>query len=226
MLSPSELFEQYQNYGKALSHTFAKRLGSRRIATEDILQWGMTGLWEASQRFNPEGTVTFETFAYYRVRGAIYDELRKLSMTPRSTRRKAAEMRGQDEYLQSEVPTFDPRASDADQARTMRDAIRGLGAVFLASQLTSEDGENPLENIAEPEKDDPVDRELIGKTKIAMQSLPERQRTVLMEFYVKGRSMSEIADTLGVNKATVSREHARAVEQLRDALGLVPKPPK
>jgi RNA polymerase sigma factor for flagellar operon FliA len=220
VLGANELFEQYQNYATALAHTFARRLGSRRVRTEDIVQWGLAGLFEAAQRFNPEGTVTFETFAYYRVRGAIYDELRKLSMTPRSARRKAAQMRGQDEYLQNEVPDFDPRLSDGEQTVRVREAIRGLGAVFLASQLASEDGEDPLDRIAEPESDEePIDRELLEKVKRAVATLPERQRRVLEEFYVKGRSMSELAVELGVNKATISREHSRAVEKLREAVG-------
>jgi len=231
VLSASELFEQYQNYAKALSHTFARRLGSRRIATEDIVQWGLTGLFEAAQRFNPDSSVTFETFAYYRVRGAIYDELRKLSMMPRSTRRRAAELRGQDEFTQSEVAGRDPNISDVEQARQVRDAIRGLGAIFLASQLATEDGEDPLDNIAAKSDDDEVaDRELIAKTRTAMAALPERQQKILSEFYVKGRSMTEIATELGVNKATVSREHSRAVLELREQLGLEvvvpPKPPK
>ncbi len=227
MLSASELFEQYQNYAKALSHTFARRLGSRRIATEDIVQWGLTGLFEAAQRFNPESTVTFETFAYYRVRGAIYDELRKLSMMPRSTRRRAAEMRGQDEFTQSEVPGRDPNVDDVEQARQVRDAIRGLGAIYLASQLASEEGEDPLDNIAATSDEDDVEnRELIAKTRVAMSALPERQRMILTEFYVKGRSMTEIAAELGINKATVSREHARAVLELRDRIGLEPDPPQ
>jgi RNA polymerase sigma factor FliA len=200
-----ELFEQYENYGKAIAHTFAKRLASKRVSTENIVQWGLAGLYEAARRFNPESSVTFETFAYYRIRGAIHDELRKLSLTPR-TRRKAAEQRGQDEYLQSEVPDFDPRLSDAEQASRVRDAIRGLGAVFLASQLATEDGEDPLAQVA--------------KTRAAVAKLPERQRVVLQAFYVEHRSMSELATTLGVNKATVSREHSRAVSALREALGI------
>lgn len=217
MLGANELFEQYQNYAKALALTFARRLGSRRVRSEDIVQWGLAGLFEAARRYNPESTVSFETFAYYRVRGAIYDEMRKLSMMPRSSRRKAAEMRGQDEYLQNEVPDFDPRISDGEQASRVRDAIRGLGAVFLASQLTSEDGEDPLAQIADKSDDDePADRELMEKVRVAMAALPDRQRTVLEQFYVKGKSMSEIAIELGVNKATISREHSRAVERLRE----------
>jgi RNA polymerase sigma factor FliA len=215
-----ELFEQYENYGKAIAHTFAKRLASKRVSTENIVQWGLAGLYEAARRFNPESSVTFETFAYYRIRGAIHDELRKLSLTPR-TRRKAAEQRGQDEYLQSEVPDFDPRLSDAEQASRVRDAIRGLGAVFLASQLATEDGEDPLAQVAaEEEPDEPSNRELIAKTRAAVAKLPERQRVVLQAFYVEHRSMSELATTLGVNKATVSREHSRAVSALREALGI------
>jgi len=219
----NELFEQYQGYARALAHTLGKRLGSRRVAREDLVQWGMTGLWEAAQRFNPEGSVSFETFAYYRVRGAIFDELRKLSMMPRSARRRIQASRGQDEFTQSEVPAFDPRIADGEQATQVRDAIRGLGAIFLASQLaTDEEGGDPLANIAEEERDEPVDRELIDKVREATAKLPERQRQVLDGFYVKGRSMTELAQELGVNKATISREHARAVTALRDAVGLPP----
>ncbi|MCA9759897.1 MAG: hypothetical protein KDA27_29135, partial [Candidatus Eisenbacteria bacterium] len=146
--APNPYFEQHRSFAKAQAHLVAKRL-PKHVSMDDILAFAERGLWEASERFDPKRHNSFVTFAYYRIRGAIYDEVRRLSLVPRSALKAIAQLAAQDDYLENSVPAPRPGDPPAEQARQLSETIRGLGAVFLASQVRDDDGEERIDAVDE-----------------------------------------------------------------------------
>lgn len=216
--SPNQFFEQHRGFAKAQAHLLAKKL-PRHVSRDDILSFAERGLWEASERFDPERHNSFVTFAYYRIRGAIYDEIRRLSLVPPRVLKAITQMAAQDDYLENGLPAPRPSDSAKDQANQLSETIRGLGAVFLASQVADEDGNERIDAVDESNPADAaVDADLSAKLKEVKATLPDRQRQILKMHYEDFVSFTDIAKQMKVNKATVSREHARAIETLKVAV--------
>lgn len=217
---PNSYFEQHLDFAHAQAHVVARRL-PRHVAIQDIKAWAERGLWEASERFDPRLHPVFTTFAFYRIRGAIFDEIRKVASLPPSISRSVAQLAGGDDYIENNAPTPRPTDSAADQARQLSRIIRGLGAVFLAAQTKGDDGEEHIDAIdANDPAEHVADADISTRVAAARASLPERQRLVLKLHYEEFVSLTDIAARLKINKATVSREHARALEALRKAVGI------
>ena len=87
-----ELLKQYAPMVLRLAHQLLRRL-PENVQSDDLLQTGMIGLWQAAQAFNPALGVPFEAYAVIRVRGAMLDELRSSNGLSRGTRRKLARCR-------------------------------------------------------------------------------------------------------------------------------------
>ena len=86
-LSQKELVEQYSEYVVRIAKQ-VKRTLSPNIETDDLISYGMTGLIEAAERFDPSLGANFSTFSYYRIRGAIYDGLRVMGSLSRTEYRR------------------------------------------------------------------------------------------------------------------------------------------
>src|SRR5437867_6469457 len=56
----------------------------KEIEFDDLVAYGMQGLLEAAERYDGRHGTSFTTFAYYRVRGAMFDGLRGMGWLPRS----------------------------------------------------------------------------------------------------------------------------------------------
>lgn len=216
--SPNQFFEQHRGFAKAQAHLLAQRL-PRHVSREDILSFAERGLWEASERFDPERHNSFVTFAYYRIRGAIYDEIRRLSLVPARVLKAITQLAAQDDYLENGVPAPRPGDSAKDQANQLSDTIRGLGAVFLASQVRDDDGNERIDAVDDRDPADAViDKDLSAKLREIKQTLPDRQRQILKLHYEEFVSFTDIAKKMNVNKATISREHGRAIEAMKLAI--------
>ena len=59
------------------------------VDQDDLYSSGLVGLLNAVRNFDPQGGSTFESYARVRIRGAIFDELRRLDWVPRSIHDKA-----------------------------------------------------------------------------------------------------------------------------------------
>src|SRR6266542_4305613 len=86
-------------------------------ATEDLYSAGLVGLLNAVRRYNHKAGVLFETYARVRIRGAVFDELRRLDWVPRSVHDKARKVQAAMQELEQasgELP------SDEEMARALR----------------------------------------------------------------------------------------------------------
>ena len=183
-------------------------------AEEDLEAAGLKGLIEAYRRFDPDRGTKASTFAYYRVRGAIIDEIRHMSHLPRRLHRRLQAAQTADRFAED---LGERRAtSSRDPAMAMseiRDFVHLYTTNFAASLIATPDepeASNPEEQLLRDERH--------SKLRICVATLPERERKLIEGVYFEGREMQAVAAELGVSKSWGSRLHARALKLLRDAI--------
>jgi len=185
---------------------------------DDLVGYGEVGLVEAANNFDPLSGAAFTTFSYYRIRGAIFDGIRKMTGLTPALRKQAARDAGMNQVAQ-DAAVAPELANDAEaNAAAMTSAIKRLGAVFLVANHNGED--NVLEGVDESTPDQSAEtNELIAKLAEVIATLPEVQAEIIKLFYFKQQSMTDIGKQMGKNKATISRQHAKALDALATALG-------
>src|SRR5690606_37212658 len=97
-LDRRQLAEQYMPYVRSIAGKVKKTV-AKEIEFDDLVEYGMIGLLEAADRYDPSHGANFMTFAYYRIRGAIYDGLRGMGWMSRSEYAKARFEERANEYL-------------------------------------------------------------------------------------------------------------------------------
>jgi RNA polymerase sigma factor for flagellar operon FliA len=197
----------------------------------DLVSYGVLGLIDAIEKFDPERHVKFETYGMARIRGAILDELRAIDWVPRSVRAKA---RAADrafarlEHRLHRAPTDEELARElgisADELhelfrQTSRAGMLQLDEVFPRGGSA---GETTLGDTIPDDGEAPGARVELEETKAALAEavarLPERERTVLTLYYYEGLNLVEIGEILGVSESRACQIHTRAVLQLRQRL--------
>jgi RNA polymerase sigma factor for flagellar operon FliA len=195
----------------------------------DLVQDGMIGLIDASNRFDEKRGIKFETFAERRVRGAMIDALRR-DAWPRGVRRARRELEAAREKLRHELGS-EPSLADlakvmgSDEARLGRTIVR-IHTIESTSPLATIDTVNGanLPPVMVPAERPGPDRvcetsEVAARVRDAIKALPWRERKVVGMYYYGEVTMKEIGLEIGVNESRVSQLHARAVQRLRKTLG-------
>ena len=203
------------------------------VEQADFVSSGVFGLIDAIEKFDPERAIKFETYAISRIRGAIIDELRALDWIPRSVRQKARAV--ERAYATLEV-ALRRTPNDPEVAAEMGIPLDDLHTIFsqlsLANvvaldELTHGGGEGSdrvslLDTLEDPAADNPVEvaesRELRRLLARAINTLPDREKTVVSLYYYEGLTLAEIGQVLGVTESRVSQIHTKAVLQLRAKL--------
>ncbi len=192
----------------------------------DLVSYGVFGLIDAIEKFDPEHGVKFETYAVPRIRGAVYDGLRELDWVPRSVRNHARDV----ERAFSELEHSLGRSpSDEELAAHLRISERELDRRLAQIASTTV---GPLDRLMsagnEPTMDDgpgsegPVaqleSRELSELMAEEIDRLPDREKLVLSLYYDEGLTLDEIGTVLDVTKSRVSQIHTKSVLHLRSRL--------
>ena len=213
MNAAERLILEHQSFLRALARNLASSL-PHHVDFEELVAFGQVGLTEAARSYEPGRGVLFSTFAHYRIRGAIFDGLRKMAWLPPAARRCVKEQSAADEVLRDadESPGLPPTGPVL--AGRFAAAVERLGAVFLMSGLGEGDGQlNPADRSVAPA--DAEAREMHARLMAAMERLPEDMFVLLRMLYIENRSMSDVGAALGRNKSTVCRRHAEAIDLLR-----------
>lgn len=192
---------------------------------DDLVADGMKGLIQARKRFDPTRGVQFNTFAYYRIRGAVLDGIRDMAYLSRRAHQKRKQHEAALQVLEELGSGLDqsPEAqrTKEDALKALDDAVHKLTATFMLAAV----GRDP--NEPEPSVLDAiVDRDSAGEVRDAVDDLPERERALVRGFYFEGRRFDEVAKELGISKSWASRLHSKALVRLKDALSPGPEPPE
>ncbi|MGE9693849.1 MULTISPECIES: RNA polymerase sigma factor WhiG [unclassified Streptomyces] len=203
------------------------------VEQADFVSSGVFGLIDAIEKFDIERSIKFETYAITRIRGAMIDELRALDWIPRSVRQKARNVERAYATLEAKLHRT---PTEVEVAGEMGVGVEDLHAVFSQLSLAnvvaleellsvgSEGGGrlSIMDTLEDTGADNPVEvaegRELRRLLSRAINSLPEREKTVVMLYYYEGLTLAEIGHVLGVTESRVSQIHTKSVLQLRAKL--------
>jgi RNA polymerase sigma factor for flagellar operon FliA len=221
----NRLVEQHLPLVQALARKVMRTLGpSRTIDVEDLVGYGSKGLVEAAERFDARQGVAFSTFAYYRIRGAMYDGLRTMGWYSRADyARYRAEERAH-EYLRSQADREGAARVEgaAAPAPDRGAALASIGEILsgiAAVHITSLEAAATVADESLPAPDAAVDSgRLSERVRAAVARLPDKERELMQLYYFADKTLEEAGAALGLSKSWASRLHARAVSLLRDSL--------
>jgi RNA polymerase sigma factor FliA len=222
-----ELVEHYLPLVKAVVGRLAMTLPAH-ASIEDLHSAGLVGLLQALRSYRPGSAASFETFARFRIRGAVLDELRRMDWVPRSVHdkaRKLQEVMMDLEQRHGRNPTDQEMADEMElsleEYRHLLDEVRPAAFVHLDSVLQN-DGSDPTplhEFISDEEQESPPEmtsrRELVQLVLKKLERLPEMQRKVLALYYCEDLRLKEIAAVFGLTESRICQIHGQAILAIR-----------
>ncbi len=198
------------------------------ITHEELKSFGLMGLFDALSKFDPSRDFKFNTYASFRVKGAILDGLRKQDWLPRSVREKTKRIEATKATLEqkhlrkitlSEVATA-LEMSEVDVLKTMQENT-------IANLIFIDDGGNDSENeqsfqIEDTETLNPeqhiMKSELIQELSEALVHLTKNEQLVINLFYEQGLTFTEIGKIIELSTSRISQIHSKAIYKLRHIL--------
>lgn len=203
----------------------------RHVDRDELARAGALGLVEAARRFDEARGVPFDRFAAQRIRGAILDAVRAADWAPRSVRTLARKLEAAEQRLATElgrVPSIREMADDLGitlaelsklQDRLFRSVVLALEHevtddvdedLTLVDVLVDRTAVEPLEELET--------RELHAYLRDAVALLPERQRLVVVGYFLENRTSLELARFLGVTESRISQIRSEALAMLKDGI--------
>ena len=226
-----EVIKRYSPMIKYVANRIAMRLPPH-IEVDDLISVGVLGLMDAISKYDSSRGAKFKTYAEFRVRGAILDELRAMDWVPRSIRQKASKVDKVVQGLQaklSRVPEDEEVAKEMgislDQFHDTLNETKSIPIFSLEDLgIAKESGEQQslLDCLAGKADADPQTqirlielKEIIAK---AIDALPEKERLMVSLYYYEELTMKEIGAVLEITESRVSQIHSKAVYRLRTKL--------
>ena len=236
-MSPSslDLYTQHEQSQEALivGHmAMVKRVASHLKARippymelDELVQVGMIGLIEAARAFDTAKGVGFENFALSRIRGAMLDEVRRLSSLPRSA---VAFKRSENDATQTLAAELGRKPSTAELAdfmgKTLDTYHKEKDSAHRFETYSMEDiGEEVLNIRGDREQQPEVyveQAQFMAALTDAIDGLSERPKLVMSLYYVEELNLKEICEVLGVSESRVSQILSETVKKLRNQLQL------
>lgn len=212
--------EENQGLVLSLAKSIHRKLPPQ-IGMDDLIAYGQLGLAEAAKSFQDDKGASFSTFAYYRIRGAIYDGISKMSWNSHAARMQNKYQRMAADTLESDAADRNPEGANfQENAKWIGNLTEKLAMIYLASH--GEDTQNAFQAVADARASRPEERMENEEIQNLLQSLlntlaPQEQDLIRMTYY-EGRSLKEAADHFGKSKSWASRLHQAILERLARAL--------
>jgi RNA polymerase sigma factor for flagellar operon FliA len=200
---------------------------------EDLIQYGVCGLIEAVERFDPNQGAKFETYAAQRIRGAVLDQIRHYGKTSgglsRSAMSKLKMVEKATRKLETELKRHPNSKEIADELNmSMDEYSKVLGEISYGTQISLDEMVGldrnisaveiiKNDNIAIPE-DEIIDTEsnkLLGE---AINGLPEKENIIIYLYYYEEMTLKEIGEYLNLSESRISQLHTQAMLRLRNKL--------
>lgn len=196
------------------------------VDQDDLYSSGLVGLLNAVRKYDPNGGSSFEAYARVRIRGAVFDELRRLDWVPRSVHDKARKV--QAAIQQIEQDSGEPASPDQvaralklslNEYEDLLEEIKPATFVCLDASLGEDDDTSRHESIADDTQPDPMDcaarREVAALIARRIEKLPEMQRKVLALYYFEDMRLREIAEAFGVTESRICQIHSQAILSIK-----------
>ena len=223
-----KLITEYAPLVKVVAGRLSMYLGYN-VEYEDLVSYGIFGLIDAIDKFDPGKDVKFETYASLRIRGSILDQIRKMDWIPRTVRQKQRR-------LEDAVKAIEARtgrnATDEELAEEL--GVTGTELLEWQSQLKVtniislnefvEQGGEPVmdarnnSQFAQPEES-VAEEELKKVLSETLELLTEKESRVILLYYYEELTLKEISNILEVSESRVSQLHTKALLKMRKRLG-------
>ncbi len=222
---------RYISLIKYIAHRLAMRLPPH-ISLDDLISAGVIGLMDAITKFDPTKNVEFKTYAEFRIRGAMIDELRAMDWVPRSIRQKASQIERTINRLEKEQgrSVEDEEIASAmglsleEYYETMKDfqGLSPLDMEGIQKKFPDLSLDDFLESFAEGEENDPFHqyrlKELKGLLVKAIEGLSPKEKRVISLYYFEELTLKEIGEVLGLTESRICQIHTKGVFKLRARL--------
>lgn len=226
-----QIVQEYSPMIKYVANRIALRLPPH-IEVDDLISVGAIGLMDAIEKYDPNRGAKFKTYAEFRVRGSILDELRSLDWVPRSVRQKASKLDAVVSKLQSKLgrPPEDEEIAEEmeitlDDLFDVINETRNMPLLSLEDMGISRDSgdkQSLLDTLAGKSDVDPQTQLRLNELKsliaAAIDTLPEKERLMVSLYYYEELTMKEIGEVLGITESRISQIHSKAVYRLRTKL--------
>lgn len=199
------------------------------VDQDDLFQAGILGLIDAITKFEPERGLKFRTYAEFRIRGAMLDELRAMDWVPRAVRQLSTQLEDAMHTLEQQ---FGRPAEDVEIAKhlgmTLEDYFEQLEesrniSILSFEDLHTIDDENNerdlLEILADPNVEDPIETIGLHEMRFALANainvLPAKEKLVITLYYYEELTMGEIGVVMGLTESRISQLHSKAALRMR-----------
>lgn len=229
-ISKSKLILKFLPFTKSIAARMSMKLPAN-VEVNDLVSAGIIGLMDAVKKFDPSKEIKFKTYAEFRIRGAILDELRALDWLPRSLRQLTTQVEDTYYYLEQKLsrPATDQEMAceigmKIDEYYEILNQIKGATLFSLDNSMDGSEnkGKNLLSLIADSEDKSPLFstklKELKKIVADAINRLPEKEKLVISLYYYEDLTMKEIGNVLDITESRVSQIHTKAVILLKNRL--------
>lgn len=219
---------EYASLVKIVAGRLSMYLGYN-VEYDDLVGYGVFGLIDAVDKFDYNKGVKFETYASFRIRGAILDEIRKMDWIPRTLRQKQRKIDAAFQKIELEQGRT---ATDAEVAKELEISVEELETWQTQTKLSNllsldeyiETGsEVKMESSLSSQFETPekvVEKQELKDTLIkTLETLTEKEKKVIVLYYYEELTLKEISNILEVSESRVSQLHTKALQKMRLKLG-------
>ncbi len=218
-LVASQLIESCQGLVRNMAWRIHQRLPSS-VELDDLIGYGQLGLAQAAASFDPTKGNRFTTFAYFRIRGSILDGLSEMSWFKRADFYAARYERMAEEFLDGADGRVETGSDGGlrDDARWLTDVGSRMTMVYLASGFASDEDEGRSFATEDAAAVSPQAALMLSEAGTVLreliQDLPDQARELINLTYVKGLTLKDAGERVGISKSWASRLHDRTLRQL------------
>lgn len=227
----NDLILEYAPLVKFVANRIAMRVPPS-VSLDDLISAGIMGLLDAVDRFDPSRQVQFKTYAEFRIRGAMLDELRSMDWVPRSTRKKIHDMEravtaveGRLKRPADDLEIAEEMDIDLDAYYGILNKARGVELLSLDEYLKDDrdnsESKKTFKSLIRG-NDDLGDHIMASELKRviaeSLETLSEKEQMVLSLYYYDELTLREIGEVLDLTESRISQIHTKAVIKLRPKL--------
>lgn len=223
------LIKKYQ----PLVHYHVQRISvslPKSVVRDDLISLGMFGLFDALEKFDPKRDLKFDTYASFRVRGAILDGLRKEDWLPRSSREKVKKMDAAIEKLEQKYLRHVTEEEIAHELKVSTEEVyTTINEHFFANILSIDEQHDENDDkagntfiIKDNKEENPEDKLIKGEIVLEMTNiiskLSPKEQLVISLFYKEELTLTEIGEVLDLSTSRISQIHSKCIYKLRQSL--------
>lgn len=218
-LEESEIIQRYIPLCKSVTKQLATQFGVRPRHREDMLADAQLGLAEAWKRFTPGQGAKFSTFAYYRIKGAVIDGLRRNGVLKRRSQNRAALASAAQKLGEDRAETPKP-TTQSERVQTVGEQVGALGTAWTLLRMnTAVEAEDRQSTLAHSSPDEQlIQRQLFEVLQKHIGHLEEREEHIIRSIYFQQKTLRQLSEEMGLSRPWLCRLHAKALKDLLEMI--------